>query len=58
MEKVVINDNWKEMFNQKKDADESDVENEIQIDIDKNTQESVTKTLLHGFTGSHSIYDL
>ena len=58
MEKVVINDNWKEMFNQAKDAYETDTDNESETTIDENTQEPVTKTLLHGFTDSHSIYDL
>ena len=37
MQKVVINDSWKEMFNQNKDVDESNVDNEIHIDIDENT---------------------
>jgi hypothetical protein len=27
-------------------------------DTNENTEEPITKTLLHGFTDSHSIYDI
>jgi hypothetical protein len=53
MEKVVINDNWKQMFNQDKDAYATDNDKEIGKDIDEDIEEPITKTL-HGFTNSHS----
>ena len=58
MEKVQINENWKQMFNEAKDAFASDSDEEFDNNIDENTIELVTKTLVHGFTDSHSIYDL
>jgi len=58
MEKVVINDKWQEVFNDINDTYVTDTDNEIGNGIDKNTEEPITKTLIHGFTDSHSIYDL
>jgi hypothetical protein len=58
MEKVVINENWKQMFNQFVDAYATDTDSEMDNDTNENTEEPITKTLLHGFTDSHSIYDL
>ena len=58
MEKVKINKNWKQMFNEAKDAFASDSDEEVDNNIDENTIELVTKTLVHGFNDSHGIYDL
>jgi hypothetical protein len=58
MEKVVINDNWKQMFNQEKYAYAIETDNEMENDTNENIEEPITMTLLCGFTYSHSIYYL
>jgi hypothetical protein len=58
MEKVVIKENWKHMFNQFIDANATDNDSEMGNDTNENIEEPITKTLLHGFTDSNSIYDL
>ena len=45
-EKVQINENWKQMFNEAKDAFASDSDEEVDNNIDENTIEPVTKTLV------------
>ena len=55
MEKVQIKEKWKQMFNEAKDVFASDSDEEVDNNIDENTIEPVTKTLVHGFTDSHSI---
>ena len=46
------------MFNQFVDAYATNIDSEMDNDTNENTEEPITKTLLHGFTDSHSIYDL
>lgn len=58
MEKVAINDNWKDMFNEDTNLESSDIDSENIKDTYNISEELVMKTLLHGFTDSHSIYDL
>ena len=58
MEKVVINDKWQEMFNEMNDTYATDIDTKIDNGIDENTEKPITKTLIHGFIDSHSIYDL
>jgi len=58
MEKVVINDVWKEIFHEATysylvDIDINNVKGNVGIG-----KESVIETLLHGFTDFYIIYDL
>lgn len=58
MERVFINENKEENFLEATNTLETMIYIEIDKDINNNNEEPVTKTWLHGFSESHSIYEL
>lgn len=60
LKNVIINQNWKQVFGQNKDAYACEIGVDTKISDDNNyyDQEVVTKMQLHGFSDSYSIYDL
>ena len=66
LENIKITERWEKIFNENKEAYESqtDLENEefngdnIDEDILERNEDVVTKTLLHGFTDTYNIFDL
>ena len=61
LENVKIDDNWKQVFIENKEAYDSESEtNNVEYNEDDNEDidEPITKKLVHGFTDAHTTYDL
>lgn len=58
LKNVKINEDWKQVFDQKKDAYTCETDTKSNDDNDDYEEESVTKIILHGFSDSYGIYDI